>query len=323
MSVPIPEQLAHRLLGAQQVLITSHRNPDGDALGSSLALQQILTAQNIASTVWLRDPVPANLSTLPGCERVHSGERPPKTSFDLAVVLECPTPDRTGIEDFLAQLPMINIDHHLGNSEYGIENWIDPSAPSVGCLVFRLASSLSHPAGEDAWNLLLVTLYTDTGGFRYANASEQAFSVAGSLVEMGANPEMVSGWIYENRTASSVRLLARALETLQIHQQGRLATLLVAQTMLDGSAPGDTDGIVDHARSIAGVEAAALLKEVDGVGIKVSLRSKGRISVEPVARAQGGGGHDKAAGFELATQDIEGARRQVVELLKKTLEGSS
>jgi len=322
MSVPTPSRIAEQLAQAHHVLITSHRNPDGDALGSCLALQLILKAQGVAATVWLRDAVPANLAALPGSNEVHNGKHPPAETFDLAVVLECPTPDRSGLEYHLPRQPIINIDHHLGNSDYGVSNWVDPTAPSVGCLVFELANLLPEPIATAALNLLLVTLFTDTGGFRYANASHRAFEVAAALVEAGGDPEVVSGWVYENRTASSLRLLAKALETLRIDCQGQAATVLVSKGMMIGTAPGDTEGIVDHARAISGVKAAALLRETDDGGIKVSLRSKGQVSVEPIARSFGGGGHDKAAGFELPGQDLETARSTVIELLRTVVEGN-
>ena len=320
MNVPIPESLPQRLLQAQRVLVTSHRNPDGDAVGSSLALQSLLAANGVESVVWLHDPVPAHLAALPGSGNVHSGLQPPTESFDLAVVVECPSPGRTGLDSELQHHPIINIDHHLGNEHYGIENWVDPSAPSVGCLFHRLSREMPHKPGSDFYNLLLVTLYTDTGGFRYANTSVDAFSIAADLVSEGADPETVSTWIYENRTPSSVRLLAEALRTLRIDGDGQVASLTVTRSMLAGAQPGDTEGLVDVARSIAGVQAAALLRETDGGEIKVSLRSKGDITVEPIARAHGGGGHDKAAGFQLPAQELDKARNGVIATLLTAIE---
>lgn len=315
MNVPIPETLVPRLLAAERVLISSHRNPDGDALGSSLALQRLLATHGVDSTVWSYDPVPANLSRLPGSDGVHVEARPPAGHFDLAVVVECPGPDRTGLEKPLSHYDIINIDHHLGNAHYGVENWVDPGAPSVGCLFYRLSLELPEQPDSDFYNLLLATLYTDTGGFRYANATERAFSVATELVRHGAHPETVAGWVYENRTESSVRLMAEALRTLRLDGDGRIATLTVTRSMLANAQPGDTEGLVDIARAISGVTAAALLRETDGGEIKVSLRSRGDVNVEPIARKRGGGGHDKAAGFQLHAQELDKARNSVVALL--------
>lgn len=319
-AVSIPDTLPDRLLAARRVVITSHRNPDGDAVGSSLALKRLLEAQEVDAQVWLYDPVPANLRRLPGSHGVHVGANEPSTVFDLAVVVECPAPDRTGLDGFLSQLPIVNVDHHLGNQHYGAENWVDPSAPSVGCLFYRLSEVLPHKADEHFYNLLLVTLYTDTGGFRYANTSREAFAVAAGLVDNGADPETVSGWVYESRTESSIRLQAQVLRTLRRNSGGRVASLVVSRDMLAGAKPGDTEGLVDLARSIDGVIAAALLRETDSGEIKVSLRSKGQVNVEPIARELGGGGHDKAAGFQLPTQEIEKARAAVVAMLDKALD---
>lgn len=313
--VPIPDDLPQRLLAAERVLISSHRHPDGDAVGSSLAAQRLLAAHGIESTVWLYDPVPANLARLPGSASVHNGTNAPDGHFDLALVVECPAPDRTGLEEALSHYPIVNIDHHLGNAHYGVENWVDPDAPSVGCLFYRLSVELPEQPDSDFYNLLLATLYTDTGGFRYANATERAFSVASELVRHGAHPETVAGWVYENRTESSVRLMAEAMRTLRLDGNGRIATLMVTRSMLASARPGDTEGLVDIARSIAGVTAAALLRETDGGEIKVSLRSRGDVNVEPIARKHGGGGHDKAAGFQLQAQELDKARNSVVALL--------
>ncbi len=314
MKVPLPEPLVERLRAAQRVLVTSHRNPDGDAVGSSLALAQALTESGREAQVWFRDPLPTSFTALPGAARARVGDDIPPRDWDLAVVLECPTLDRSGLEKHLADLPILNIDHHLGNSEYGVERWIDAAAPSVGCLVFELVDHLGEGASPTVCDLLLLTLHTDTGGFRYANATERAFATAAELLRCGADPEKVANWVYESRTESSLRLLSSALETLQV--DGRVATVLVTSEMLSGTLPGDTEGIVDHARSIAGVEAAAMLRPTESGAIKVSLRSKGQVDIEPIARHRGGGGHAKAAGFTLLEQDLEQARQKVVTWLR-------
>ena len=319
MSVPLPEPIIERLRAARRVLITSHRNPDGDAVGSSLALGHALAECGQDVQVWLRDPLPTSFLALPGANDVQSGSEVPPGDWDLAVVLECPTLDRSGLEDSLADVPVLNIDHHLGNSGYGVEQWIDAEAPSVGCLVFELISVLGESVSATACDLLLLTLHTDTGGFRYANATERAFATAAKLLRGGADPERVSTWVYESRTESSLRLLSSALESLQIVADGRVATVLVTSEMLGDTLPGDTEGIVDHARSVAGVEAAAMLRPTEAGEIKVSLRSKGRVNVEPIARTRGGGGHAKAAGFTLPAQDLEEARRAVATWLHEAV----
>ena len=140
-----PEDLLRKIRQGNRFLLTSHVNPDGDAIGSELGLARLLRSLGKGAVVWNRDPIPAVYRPLPGSERVHSGEQPPAgfpEKFDAVVVLECPSPDRTGLEAHVGSLPVINIDHHLGNQHYGAVNWVDSAAPAVGEMVFRLAQAL-------------------------------------------------------------------------------------------------------------------------------------------------------------------------------------
>jgi phosphoesterase RecJ-like protein len=298
-----PDALLEILRGARQVLITSHVNPDGDAVGSSLALARMLRQMGKRSLIWHCDPPPTVCRVLAGCGEIHVGTEPPAgfpEGFDLAVLLECPTLERSGIEESLSVLPMVNIDHHLGNAEYGVVNWVDPGAAAVGEMLTHLAMRLGLELDGDSANALLLALVTDTGGFRFANADPHTFETAAALVRAGARPALVSQWLYESLPLASVRLLAEVLGTLQLHYEGRIATVLLTREMMAkaGAGPGDTEGLIDHPRSIAGVDAVAMFREVDAELTKVSLRSRGNIDVEKVAHRQGGGGHRNAAGFK-------------------------
>jgi bifunctional oligoribonuclease and PAP phosphatase NrnA len=312
MRRPIPEILLERLRGAGRVVITSHVNPDGDAVGSSIGLARVLRMMGKTATVWLHDPLPTLYQPIFQNDHILIGDTPPKgfpTVFDLAIVLECPSLDRTGLGDALSRLPLINIDHHLGNQEYGAINWIDSGAPAAGEMVFRLAKSLRVALDPDLADILYLTLVTDTGNFRFSNATAEAFDAAAALVRAGAAPENVSRWLFESQAPSSLRLLGEMLSSLELHHGGRVATAWLTQAMFAkaGAGPGDSEGLVDYPRSIAGVEAVALFRELEGTGTKVSLRSRGTVNVEKIARRQGGGGHQNAAGFASADP---GARLQ-------------
>ena len=295
------EAVRSALAEARRVLLTSHRNPDGDALGTGLGLARILRADGRRVTLWYNDPVPPTYRRLPGATEIHVGQTPPAgfpEEFDLAVVLECPTLDRTGLEEHLAKLPLINIDHHLGNSNYGVASWIDTAAPAVAVQVAALARRSGWTIDALAANCLLVGLTTDTGDFRFSNATPHAFAAAAELVAEGASPEVVSHWIHESRSEGSVRLLGELLRTLSLHEGGTIATVVLTREMFDraGAAPGDSEGLVDTPRSIAGVEAVALLREVGDGAWKISLRSRGAVDVQAIARRYEGGGHRNAAG---------------------------
>jgi len=318
-----PEDLLRRIRQGNRFLLTSHVNPDGDAIGSELGLARLLRGLGKGAVVWNRDPTPALYRPLPGSERIHVGEEPPAgfpDMFDAVIVLECPSPDRTGLEKQLAERPVINIDHHLGNQCYGVINWVDSAAPAVGEMVYRLAQGLKVSLEPEVASCLYLTLVTDTGGFRFSNATAAAFEAAATLVREGAHPEQVSQWLYESQPLAVVRLLGEMLQTLQTHEAGRVATGRLTREMFArvGASPGDSEGLIDHLRSIAGVDAVALIRELEDGSHKVSLRSRGEVDVEKIARHHGGGGHRNAAGFTLKG-DGEEIRGQVAAALGAAL----
>lgn len=318
-----PEALLAKIRQGNRFLLTSHVSPDGDSIGSSLGLARILRSMGKGAVVWCRDTVPAAYGLLPGVDRIHTGEEPPggyPEKFDAIVALECPSLDRSGLDERLVDLPVLNIDHHLGNQHYGQVNWVDTAAPSVGEMVYRLARSLNVALGAEAANLLYLTIVTDTGGFRHSNATDAAFEACAQLVREGARPELVTRWLYENQPVAVLRLVGEMLRSLELHDEGRVATVLVTTDMLEraGADPSDTEGLVSYPRKIAGVQGVALLRERSDGKTKVSLRSRGDVDVEKVARAHGGGGHKNAAGFELDGSPAD-SRGQVVEALQEAL----
>jgi phosphoesterase RecJ-like protein len=318
-----PEDLLKKIRLGNRFLLTSHINPDGDAIGSELGLARLLRSMGKGAVVWNRDPTPTIYRPLPGSDRVHNGEEPPAgfpDRFDAIIVLECPSPDRTGLEQHLSARPVINIDHHLGNQLYGSVNWVDSAAPAVGEMIYRLAQGLKLTLDAETASCLYLTLVTDTGGFRFSNATPAAFEAAAALVRDGAHPEQVSQWLYESQPLPVVRLIGEMLQTLEIHEAGRVATARLTPEMFDrvGASPGDSEGLIDFPRSIAGVEAVALIRQREDGTHKVSLRSRGEVDVEKIARHHGGGGHRNAAGFVLEG-DGEEARQKVAEALAAAL----
>jgi phosphoesterase RecJ-like protein len=315
-----------RRSGARFVL-TSHANPDGDAIGSEIGLARILRSLGKGAVIWNRDPTPRVYMSLPGAGSIHHGEEPPAgfpEAFDALIGLECPTLERCGLAEQLeGQLPTINIDHHLGNELYGQVNWVDTAAPSLGEMIHRLARSLNVPIDRETATSLYLTLVTDTGNFRFANATARAFEAAAELVEDGAQPQEVARWLFESQPESGVRLLAESLQTLELEAEGRVATVLLQRAMIErsGAQPGDSEGLIDVPRSIAGVNAVAVVRETGPGQCKVSLRSRGEIDVERIARANGGGGHRNAAGFAIEGESAA-VRNDVVKLLIQALEVS-
>jgi phosphoesterase RecJ-like protein len=316
--------LLKKLSEAERFVITSHLNPDGDAVGSALALARLLRRLGKVSQVWLHDPVPSIYRKLAGSDRVHVGSDPPPGfpgSFSVAIALECPSLSRSGLEGSLSELEVVNIDHHLGNESYGVANWVDTSAPALGEMIQTLAEKLKLPLDPNTATCLMVALVSDTGGFRFSNASDRAFEAAAELVRKGAEPQKISQWLYETRTVASLRLLQEMLASLELHENGRVATALLTRAMFDrsGATAEDTEGLVEFPRSIATVEAVALIRETGEQQTKVSLRSRDRVNVEEIARRSGGGGHRNAAGYRLAANP-EQARAAVAAELAGALE---
>lgn len=324
----VPEAVLARLRAAGRVLVTSHTNPDGDAIGSQLGLVRVLRTLGKSATVWCRDPVPGAFSHLPGVDRIHGGDEAPHgfpEAFDTLVVLECPDLGRTGLAEHLAAISTVNIDHHLGNQLYGEVNWVDSAAPAVAEMVLQIALALHQDLDADTATCLYLGLVSDTGNFRFSNATGRAFRTASILVDKGASPEQVSRWLYESRSPAALRLLGEMLATLELHADGRIATALLSSDMFAraGASPGDSEGMVDYPRSIDGVESVALLRDTPDGRIKVSLRSRSEgIDVERIARRHGGGGHRNAAGYSL-DGELGAVRSAVADELARALEATS
>lgn len=321
-----PEVAVTRLRRAKRVLITCHANPDGDALGSELALTELADRLGVDYVVTNHDPTPLNLSRLPGIERIAVAPELPTDfpdGFDLAITLECSSADRCGFVG-IDRLPILNIDHHKSNDRFGEVNFLDSEAPAVGEMVLKMFDCAQiQPSAQAATNMY-AALATDTGDFRYSNATSRAFRAATSLVEAGAAPAQVAEWVHEHRSLATVRLLGEAMRTLEVSSQGRLATIAVDRAAFDraGATPADTEEIVNLPRSIAGVEAVAFFKQWEEAVVRVSLRSKGALDVATVAARFGGGGHTNAAGCTL-NDSLDRVRVRVTQELKQLLENAS
>ncbi len=315
-----------RLRRARRVLVTAHRSPDGDAIGSELALAELARGLGLEVVIANRDQGSAGLNKMPGAAEILVGKDLPDdfpAAFDLVVTLECPDFDRPGFPS-IDQLPILNIDHHRANDLYGEVNWVDEDAPAVGEMVWRLFDLAGIEPSPDAATCAFVALSTDTGDFRYSNATPQAFSQGSSMVSAGARPEVVGEWIHEMRTESSIRLLGESLRSLELAAGGRIAIISVDQEAFDraSASPADTEDIINHPRSIASVQVVAFLKKLDGQPVRVSFRSKGNLDVCAVAASYGGGGHTNASGCAMDLEMSE-ARSEVRRVLEEMLEHRS
>ena len=279
-------------------LIACHENPEGDAIGSELALALALRKMGKTATVLNSDPVPGNLLFLPGAGTVvfeEDGSR-----YDVAVVVDCGSPDRTGrVGQELRKCPLlVNIDHHRTNGDLGDLALVDPDAAATGLLIHRILSAMGYEIGLDVATNIYVAVLTDTGSFHYGSSSPEAFEVAGEMVRRGVDPWAVAEQVYETQSARRLRLLGRVLASLEVSTDGRVACITTMREDLREFASGKDalEGFINYPRSIVGVEVAVSFREEEGGVFRVSFRSKGRVDVSAVAARFGGGGHRNAAG---------------------------
>ncbi|HLJ75148.1 MAG TPA: DHH family phosphoesterase, partial [Thermoanaerobaculia bacterium] len=229
------KEVADRIRAGNNFLITSHRNPDGDALGSGLALQRLIRKLGKKASMQVRDGFGQALHNIPGANEVAVTDTLPRdypNAYDGVFTMECPEVERTGYP--VLPGPVVNIDHHLGNTMYGEINYLDLEAPSVGEMVMQLNRNfLRVPLDRETAIALYVSLATDTGFFRYHNTTLRAFEAAEELVRAGAVPGDVSLWINESSSRGSIKLLGLCLTTLEITPDGKIATLQLPKRFFD------------------------------------------------------------------------------------------
>ncbi len=291
-------RIAATLRASRDVLVVCHVDPDGDCLGSALALALALSRLGVPAAVGSADGVPEPFRTLPGASRVVT--TPPAEPVDAAVAVECSSADRAGA--FAAALArarvLINVDHHLSNAGYGHLVYLDPAAAAVGEMVAEIVRALGVPLDREIAQALLTAVVTDTGAFRYANTTPRTLRLAADLMEAGASVAEIVDRVYESRTAAGLRLLGLALAGLQLSADGRVAWTTVTPAMLQqaGASPEETTGIVGLLRQIRGVKVALLFEQTPD-GVRVGIRSRDGVRSHVIAEAFGGGGHQGAAGF--------------------------
>lgn len=316
MDRPIRE-VADRVRKGSRFLITGHRNPDGDAIGSALALQGLIRQMGKEATVIVRDNFHRSLQKLPGAAEVVIADSLPSDypGYDALFTMECPEPERTGYQ--ILPGPVVNIDHHLGNTMYGEVNYVDLAAPSVGEMVLQLNNRELHlEIDPDIAAAMYVSLASDTGFFRYSNTTLRTFDGARTMVQAGADPGEISLWLNESNSLGSIRLLGLCLNTLRISDDGTIATMELPRRLFKeaGAQSEDAEGLVNWGRSIDGVLVSALFKEADG-GTRVSMRAKPGVDVQAIAATFGGGGHKAASGC-FVPMPMDGARERIVDMLK-------
>lgn len=307
------DRVIQHLKSSRHLLVASHVSPDGDALGSQLALGQALLALDKQVTFYNESEIPKLYGFLPGVDRlVHRLDS--VDDFDTAVVLDCGDLQRIGdLAPMVAGIPtVINIDHHLTNTRFGKFHLVDPSACATAEIVYRMIKKLGVAISNAMAFAIYTGIMTDTGSFRFSNTNREAFGICEEMVGLGVDPNYVSNHVYVTYSLSRIKLLNLVLDSIELSDNGRLSIMALTQEMLSktGTKPEDIGRLINYARHIEDVRVAALIYESkngnpnipEGQGhFHISLRSDGTVDVAQIAAEYGGGGHMTAAGFNITT----------------------
>src|SRR5450631_3487198 len=310
-------EIGRVLRAHQRFAVLSHVRPDGDALGSQLALALSLQQLGKDVTVWNEDGLLEKYNFLPGGERLTQPPREPQ-DFDVAVALDTATQNRLGTagESVRHAKTWINIDHHASNPGYGDLVYIDPTSPATGQILFELIQNQQLPIDPAIAENLFVAISTDTGSFQYPNTTARTFEIGAELVRGGVDVGRVSKLLYENYPRRRTELLRELLGTMRFEAGGKIASFSLS---LKGAAdlnvkPEDNEGLIDHLRAIQGVIVAVFFEELTDGKVRVSMRSKSEaVDVSAICQKFGGGGHKLAAGARV--------RGTLAEVEQKILEG--
>ena len=309
---------------AERILVASHKHPDGDAVGCLLGMSNILRLMGKPHTVLCSDGIPQKLRFLKGSEqtvRSVDGE-----SFDATLLFD--TSDSKllpeGFPDETARGHWVVIDHHRHFEAMG-DVAIRRAASSTGEILFELARTSKWPIDEAVAECLYTSIVSDTSSFRYESATPSCHLAAAELIRLGADPWRVASNLFESFPVARQRLLAQVLDTVEVSLGGRFASLVCTREMLrqSGASQEDLDGMVNFARAVEGVALAALVREEENGGVRVSLRSKGQVNASLVAQQLGGGGHVNAGGCYLKNTAVAEAVMRVREAAEQILANPS
>ena len=308
----------------EEFLVLAHVDPDGDAIGSCLALASGLRTSGKKAVVVNESPLPESLRFLPGWEEVRLPSEVARV-FSAVFVLDCSTRDRVGpsaLRLFAPDAQVANIDHHAANDHFGNPRLVNVEASATAELVHEVLEACGIPIGPEAAECLYAGIASDTGAFRFANTTPRALRLAARLVERGAKPAFTADALYGRKSEGSLRILGLALTSLESRAGGQIGVITIRREMFERARalPEDADGIVQFAKSLNGARVGVLIQEVSPQEAKLSFRSDGSVDVNQVAGRFGGGGHKNAAGARVQG-DFERTRGAVLEALDQAVNG--
>lgn len=317
----ILDQIITIFENAEDIAIMPHIWVDGDGLGSSLALGLALKKLNKNAVVYLEEDIPYIYDFLPGKELIRQYSNGTEKHHTVAA-LDCGDFERLGNRGGIfreAELTL-NIDHHATNTEYALYNFVQPSSSAVGEIIYRIIKMMGIDIDSDISSCLYVAISTDTGGFRYSNTTALTHQIVSDLVNNGVNVAQVSQQVFETTSLEKVRLMGEAIKSLDILENGKAAIITLTDDMFEkaGANEADSEGLVNIARNINGVEVAAVLRKKGNAQIKGNLRSKSYADVSEIANHFNGGGHKRAAGFTV-DGNLNEIKARLLEDIRKAL----
>ena len=303
MDKALAQKVIDRLSAAKSPALFTHLRPDGDAFGSLLGLAHVLKERGQTPTLQVEGGMIPMYRFLPGHELVEdvADQLPPKT--DAFVVLDTSTRERVGKKTVGWKQPVdVVIDHHVSNPGFGSINLIVPEIPATAGVLYRLFAMAGWKISPATATCLYAGLSTDTGSFRYRGTDAQTLRIAADLVELGADPSEIAKHCYLSITPQRYQLKKLTIETLTLkdNKKSGFLTILPDFYLQSGAKSEDTEGIIEEVTSIQGLEVASLFEFSPDDGLRVSLRSKGKVDVNSIASSFGGGGHRAAAGIRFA-----------------------
>lgn len=313
-----PAELIDVIRRGQRFVVASHARPDGDAIGSAMAMALAVRALGKHATVVTDAIPPVFLQPFPGVDGMHITTEITEP-FDAALIMECSELARTGVRG-LERSPVINIDHHPGNTLYGAINWVDESAAACGEMAYTLIDALGVPLSPEIATHVYLAILTDTGSFHFSHLSPRTYEIARRSVEAGADPQWIATTHYDSNSLARVRVFGAVMNAMEIVDVGRVALLSITRkTMADLAATNDDlEGLINFPLTVKDIEAVAFFKEVGDQEWRVSMRSKGNVNTGAIARQFNGGGHTNASGCS-AKGSLEEIYKQFGQLLAEAI----
>jgi phosphoesterase RecJ-like protein len=314
--------IADAIRARGRFVLSSHSRPDGDSIGSQLAMAYALRAMGKHADVVNADPAPPPIMQFPGVPDIRIATEV-EGAYDAAIIMECGDLSRTGVTG-LDRYFVVNIDHHQGNTSYGALNWFDARAAACGEMVFDLIRELDVPLTVDIATHVYLAILTDTGSFHYSSISPRTFDICRECLVAGVDPVLVARNVYDSNHMGRLKLFGSVLSAMQLDTAGRIAIVYLDHEMARaaGGTYEDTEGLINLPLTVKEIQAVVFFKQIEGESYRVSMRSKGDIDIAAVAKEFGGGGHKNAAGCT-ATGGIDTLQKIFVDKIEHAIDGRS